>query len=124
MIGPDCMIGGTERGSPALHPRVPGSGELARQAPQLDEALGEGLVEGVTRVVRREVEVVEAALTPAPRGDGPPAVQGHADVAGHVLLALGDEDVESVLEGGEPQPVVDELAPALLDAALEAGELP
>ena len=36
---------------------------------------------------------------------------------------LGDERVERPLQRREPQPVVDQLAPALLDAALEAGQV-
>ena len=38
-------------------------------------------------------------------------------------LGLVDEGVEGVLQRGEPQAVVDQLAPALLDAALEPREV-
>ena len=55
--------------------------------------------------------------------DGAAAVQDHPDLAGDVLLGVVDEGVERALERGEPQAVVDQLAPALVDAALEAGEV-
>ena len=40
-----------------------------------------------------------------------------------MLLRLVDEGVQRALERREPQAVVDQLGPALLDAALEAGEV-
>ena len=71
------------------------------------------------RVVRRQVEVVQR-LVAAPAGDDRPAtVQRHPDVAGDVRVRLVDEAVERSLQRREPQAVVDELAPALVDGPLE-----
>ena len=50
-------------------------------------------------------------------------MQGHPDLAGDVLLRVVDERVERPLERREPQAVVDELAPALVDRALEPGQV-
>ncbi len=50
-------------------------------------------------------------------------MQRHPDLAGDVLLRLGDEGVQRPLERGEPQAVVDQLGPALADGPLEAGEV-
>src|SRR5919202_2993933 len=110
-------------GSPPAEPRVAGGGQLARQAPQLDEALGERLVERVAGVVGREVEVVQALLAAPARHHGAAAVHGHPDVARHVALGLADERVQRLLQRREPEPVVDQFAPALLDTALEPAEL-
>ena len=85
------------------------------QAPQLDEALGQRLVERVAGVVGGQAEVVQAGLG-APAGDHrAAAVQGQPHLAGHVLLRVVDERVQRVLQRREPQPVVDQLAPALVD---------
>ena len=98
-------------------------GDLRRQPPQLDEALGQRLVEGVAGVVGREVVVVEGLLPlRRPVTDGAAAVQRQPDLAGDMLAGLVDEAVEGALERREPQAVVDQLGPALLDAALEPGE--
>jgi hypothetical protein len=51
------------------------------------------------------------------------AVQGQPDLAADVPLGLVDERVQRALERREPQPVVDELAPALVHPALEAGQI-
>ena len=56
-----------------------------RQAPQLHEALGQRLVEGVAGVVGGQVEVVQRLLAAAAVDRRPPAVQHHPDVAGDVL---------------------------------------
>src|SRR5262249_42169140 len=74
------------------------SRDLARQAPQLDEALCVALVEGVASVVRRQIVVVERDGAAPAGDDGPAAVQSEADVAGHVLLRVRDEGVERVHE--------------------------
>src|SRR5690625_198599 len=102
---------------------VPGGGELGGHPEDLDEALGVGLVEGVPGVVGGEVEVVQARRA-APAGDhGAAAVHEQADVTGDVALGVLDEHVEGALERGEPLAVVDELAPTLVHALLEAGLL-
>ena len=108
----------------AAQPGVPGGGHLARQAPELHEALGQGLVEGVAGVVGGHAEVVQAGLGAPAGDDGPAAVQGEPHLAGDVPLGVVDERVERVLERREPQAVVDQLAPALVDAALEPGQVP
>ena len=60
--------------------------------------LARRLVEGVARVVGRQVEVVQRRLA-APAGHhGPAAVQRHPDVAGHVLVGVVDEAVQRPLE--------------------------
>ena len=51
-------------------------------------------------------------------------MQGHPDLAGDRALGLVDERVERPLQRGEPLPVVDQLAPPLVDPALEPGQLP
>src|SRR5437588_2686953 len=43
--------------------------DLARQAPQVDEPLGQCLVEAVAGVVRREAEVVQRVAAAAARDD-------------------------------------------------------
>jgi hypothetical protein len=101
-------------------PRV----DLAGQAPELDEALGLRLVEGIALVVGGEVEVVQRLLAAPAVDDRAAAVQVDPDLAGDVLLGLRDEGVQGVLQRGEPQAVVDQLAPALLDLPLVAGEFP
>src|SRR5690554_6503977 len=95
-------------------------GQLRGEAVDLDEALGVRLVERVALVVGREVEVVQARVRAAPRDGRAATVQHHAHLARHVALGVVDEDVEGLLERAEPHAVVDQLGPALLDAALEA----
>ena len=89
-----------------------------------DEALGQRLVEGVALVVGGQVEVVQRRLR-APAGDGtarpPCSVIRISPVT--CCLGVGDEGVQRVLQRREPQAVVDQLAPALLDGALEAGQV-
>ena len=51
-------------------------------------------------------------------------MQGHPDVARHRRLGLVDQLVQRPLERGVPLAVVDQLAPALVDPALEPGQLP
>ena len=60
--------------------------------------------------------------TPAGRDRGT-VRQAKPDVAGDVLLRRVDECVQRALERAEPQPVVDQLGPALLDPELEAAEV-
>ena len=100
--------------------RIPLRADLRRQRPELDEALRQGLVEGVARVVGREREVVQALGALAP-GDGrAAALQRQPDVARHVLLGVVDEGVEAALEARVPEPVVDQPGPLVLDAPLVA----
>ena len=47
-------------------------------------------------------------------------MQDHANLTGHVLLGVLDERVERLGCRGEPLRVVDQLAPALVDVALDA----
>src|SRR6478735_474289 len=102
---------------------VPLRGDLRRHAPDLDEALRERLVVLVALVVGGEVVVVERGLAATAVHDGATAVHRHPDVTGDVLLGLEQERVEGVLQRREPEPVVDQLAPALLDLALEPREV-
>ena len=74
-----------------------------RQAPELHEALGQRLVEGVAGVVGGHAEVVEAGLG-APAGDHrAAAVQGQPHLAGDVLLGVVDERVQRAACSGENQ---------------------
>src|SRR5690606_3481061 len=127
LSGASPMVGRLEGAGAHVHGvaegGVPGRGELGRHAVDLDEALGVGLVEGVARVVGREVEAGQAGVACATGGHGAAAVEEEADVAGDVALGVGDEGVERALERGEPLAVVDELGPALVDDLLEAGLL-
>src|SRR3954452_15936564 len=98
---------------------IPFRADLRRERPDLDEALGVRLVEGVSGVVGREIEVVQA-LRAGAAGDGRPStLQRHPDLAADHLLRVIDEDVEAALEAGIPEPVVDQAGPLRLDAALE-----
>ena len=47
-------------------------------------------------------------------------MQDHANLTGHVLLGVLDERVERLSRRGEPLRIVDQLAPALVDVALDA----
>ena len=47
-------------------------------------------------------------------------MQDHANLTGHVLLGVFDEGVERLGCRGEPLRIVDQLAPALVDVALDA----
>src|SRR5450631_2018583 len=90
----------------------------------MDEALGLTLVEGVQFVVGGQAEVVEAGLG-ATTGDGcSTAVQRHPDVTADVFLGGCHKRVNGALERAEPQTVIGELAPLLLDPTLVAAELP
>src|SRR3954451_22757434 len=91
--------------------------------PQLDEALRQRLVEHVVGVVRRQVVVVERRRASPAGDDGTPAVQRHPDLAADVHRGFVEKGVERPLERREPQAVVDELCPALLDAVLEPREI-
>src|SRR6266545_1978171 len=103
---------------------VPGRGETAGQAPQLDETLGQGLVERVTGVVGGQPEVVQARRRPPPGHHGAAAVQGQPYLTGDMPLGVPDERVQGAPQRRVPQPVVDQLAPALVDQALEPGHVP
>src|SRR5262249_54311171 len=87
---------------------------LDRQAPQPDEAGRVLVAEAVGGLIGRELVVVERALGPAAGHVALPGVEAQADVAGHELLAAGDEGVERVLERRVPEAVVDELRVARL----------
>lgn len=76
---------------------------------QLDEAASQGLVEGIALVVGSEVEVVQRGVGTAAVDRAVTSVHDHADIAGDALLRLLDELVQSTLEWGEPQAVVDQL---------------
>ena len=47
-------------------------------------------------------------------------MQDHANLTGHVLLGVLDESVERLGSRGEPLRIVNQLAPALVDIALDA----
>src|SRR3546814_4470435 len=98
------------------------SSEL-REAPEAGES-GRVLVpEAVGRVVGGQAVVVEAVGT-APSCDLAGAGREvEPDVAGDVALALHHEGVERLLEGAEPEAVVDELGVARLEAGLLALEV-
>src|SRR5699024_6273513 len=96
---------------------------LRREPVQLDETLCVGLVEGVTGVISREAEVVQALLGTAAGDRGASTVQRHPDVTGDVLVAVLDERVQRAFERARPLPVVGELGPALVDSTLEPTEL-
>src|SRR5439155_24092560 len=117
--GVDSLVTWCSFGRSALQTFVSCCCDAGRQTPQLDETFCQRLVEGVVRVIGREVVVVERRRAAAAGDNGATAVQRHADLAGHMLRARLDELAESPLERRVPQAVVDQLAPALLDAALE-----
>ena len=98
---------------------VPLGRDLAGQAPELDEALGQALVEGVPVVVRRQVEVVERRSLRRPVTTARPPCRVSRMSPETWRWASADERVEGPLQRGEPQAVVDQLAPPLVDAALE-----
>src|SRR5699024_5016702 len=66
-------------------------GHLRRQAVQLHETAGQGLVEGVALVVGGQVEVVQRRIRATAVDAALAGVHGHADIAGHALLRLLDE---------------------------------
>ena len=74
--------------------RGPVGGDLGRQAVHVHEALRRRLVEGVALVVGGQVEVVQRFRAAAAVDRDVPAVQHHPDLAGHVLLGLGDERLQ------------------------------
>src|SRR5690625_492979 len=94
-------------------------GDLGRQAEQVNESLGERLIERVALVICCEVVAVKARIRLTAVYNCATTMQNHANIAGHVLLRLVNEAVKSVLQRREPQAVVNELCPALLNAALE-----
>src|SRR3954453_13686180 len=91
--------------------------------PQLDEALRQRLVEHVVGVVRRQVVVVERRRASPAGDDGTSAVQRHTDLARDIHRRLVEKRIERPLERREPQAVVDQLRPTLLDAVLEPREI-
>ena len=99
---------------------VAGRGHAGRQAVDVDEAVGGLLVEAVAGIVGGEVVVVQRAVGATAGDDGATAVQHHANLAGDVLLGVLDERVERLSRRGEPLRIVDQLAPALVDVALDA----
>src|SRR5664279_1210531 len=106
-------------GEPPVAVRRP----LAGQAPQLDEPLGQRLVERVLGVVRRQPVVVERGHAATAGDHCAAAVQRQPHVAGDVLAGGVDEGVQRPTQRGEPQPVVRQLTPALLHAPLEPGQV-
>ena len=50
-------------------------------------------------------------------------MQHQPDLAGHLLLRLGDERLQGGLQRREPQPVVHQLGPPLIGGPLEAAQL-
>src|SRR5207248_1823204 len=84
-------------------PGVPRGGQPARQPPQVDEALCQGLVEHVALVVRGQAEVVETRLRP-PAGNSRSAPgQDETHLTRDVVLSFRDERVERLLQRREPQ---------------------
>ena len=96
--------------------------DLAGQTVQLHEALGEGLVEGVTLVVGSQVEVVKGLVRTTTVHIDVAAVHNQTDITGDVLLGLVDEGIEGFLQRAVPETVVDQFSPAVFDAVLEAGK--
>src|SRR5690625_7916786 len=95
---------------------------LGRQTEQVNEALRQGLIERVALVVGCQVIAVEARIGFASVDDGATTVQHQADLAGYVLLGLVDKAIKGVLQGAEPQAVINEFGPALFHAALKRSE--
>src|SRR5215469_8845394 len=98
-------------------------GDLAWQAPELDEALRELLVKEVAGVVSGQAVVVERERAPAAGNDGLPSLELDPDLAGHVLRRLDHESLKGLPERGEPQAVVGEFGPALTGRALESRQV-
>ena len=96
-----------------------GRPRLARQAVQVDEALRRGAVEGVAVAVGRKAVLVERVGAPAADHREAALVELRLDLAGHALLRVGAERVEGLLQLREPQAVIDDLGPLLVDAVLE-----
>src|SRR5207253_526490 len=95
-----------------------------RQAPHVDETLRHRLPESVALRVRREGVIVEGVGRGAADDGGGSLEQLDADVPGHPLLSRGDEGVERLPEGGEPEAVVHERGVAGGDGALELEQVP
>src|SRR5207248_2700681 len=102
-------------GRSALQTFVSCGCDAGRQTPQLDETFRQRLVEGVVRVVGREVVVVERRRAAAAGDNSATTVQRHADLTGDVATRVIDEDVQRALQRREPQAVVHQLGPTLLD---------
>ena len=98
---PVCAVGHAQLMHATLEGVADGvtrGGHPAGQRPQLHEALGQRLVEGVAGVVGGHAVVVQAGLG-APAGDHRAStVQGEPDLARHVALGVVDERVEGVLQ--------------------------
>ena len=56
------------------------------------------MIEGIARLVGRQIEVVQARLGAPTVDHDPSAVQDHADLARHVRLGVLDEGVHGALE--------------------------
>src|SRR5713226_3049112 len=107
----------------AGRPAVRAGRDLAGQAPELDEAPGQVLVEDVTGVIGGQPVVVQPGRAAAAGDHCPAAVQAEPDVAGDMPGRLVHEGLKRAAQRGEPQPVVDELGPALPGLPLEPREV-
>src|SRR5579875_1919805 len=135
MAGSPCRRGappraGRRRSAPAKGSRSTPARTLTAgprghaEAPQPDEPLGVLVAEGVGSLVGGQRVVVEADVAAATGDDAAPGqLAAQAHLPGDELLAGVDERVERLLEGGEPQAVVDELGVARLEARLLVGEV-
>ena len=78
------------------------------------------MVEGIAGIVGGELVVVQRGVGTTAGHHGAATVQDHANLTGHVLLGVLDEGVERLGCRGEPLRIVNQLAPALVDVALDA----
>src|SRR3990172_4872889 len=96
---------------------------LHREAPQLHEAFRVAMVEGVLAAVGRERQVVQGPLRTATYDGALTGREPQAHLAGHVVLRRVDVCVDRLAQRAEPQAVVDEVCPPLLEAGLVVRDL-
>ena len=89
---------------------------------EFHEALGQGLIEGVTGVVGGQVKVIERVIGAPTVYHRTTGMEDHADITGHVLLGRVDEGVQGAFQRGEPQAIIDFFGPAGVNKPLVAGK--